>query len=219
VTLEGPEGSGKTTQAERLARAASGAGLDVVLTREPGGTSLGEEIRSLLLRDGGAAIDARAEALLFNAARAQLVSERIEPALARGSLVVCARFADSTVAYQGYGRGLDVAELRALERIATGGRLPDLTLLLDLPVGVGLSRKGADETTRFEGLDLDFHERVRAGFLALGAAEPRRIVVIDARRSPDDVEAAVVAAVARIPGLEAVTPRTSAMIPNHARDA
>jgi dTMP kinase len=205
VTLEGPEGSGKTTQAELLAAAARTAGLDVVLTREPGGTRLGERIRSVLLDDATVltdAIDARTETLLFNAARAQLVAEVIEPAIGRGALVVCARFADSTVAYQGYGLGLDTGELRAIERFATHGLRPDLTILLDLPVAAGLERKGADETTRFEALDVAFHERVRRGFLRLADEERGRFVVVDGLRPPDDVLRDVRAAAARLPGLE-----------------
>lgn len=195
VTFEGPEGSGKTTIAARLAASATGAGLDVVLTREPGGTCLGEAIRGVLLADadagsdgaGEGAMTARAEALLFNAARAELVEAVIAPALARGALVVCARFADSTLAYQGFGRGLPLGDLRSVERFATGGVGPDLTIVLDLPIEVGLARKGIEETTRFEGLDAAFHRRVREGFLELARAEPERFSVVDASREPDEV--------------------------------
>jgi dTMP kinase len=197
VTLEGPEGSGKTTIAGRLADAASEAGLDVVLTREPGGTALGEAIRDVLLGASDVAgMTARAEALLFNAARAELVETVIEPALARGALVVCARFADSTLAYQGFGRGLPLEALRSIERFATGGLVPDLTIVLDLPVPVGLARKGIEETTRFETLDATFHGRVRRGFLELARADPGRFAVVDAEREPDEVLAAVRALVA-----------------------
>lgn len=205
VTLEGSEGSGKTTMAERLAATARSAGLDVVLTREPGGTPTGERIRSILLENPAVpadALDSRSEALLFNAARAQLVAEVIAPAVGRGALVVCARFADSTLAYQGYGLGLDVGELRAIERFATGGLRPDLTILLDLPVDAGLRRKGADEATRFERLDLAFHDRVRHGFLRLAAEEPDRFAVVDALHPADEVLFDVRAAAARLPGLE-----------------
>lgn len=206
VTLEGPEGSGKTTQAARLGELAAHAGVRHVLTREPGGTATGERIREMLL-DGGAdanPIDPRTDALLFNAARAQLVAEVIEPALVQGALVVCARFADSTLAYQGYGRGLPLDKLRRLEAFATGGLRPDLTVLLDLPAEVGLARKGVDERTRFEaGFDLAFHRRVRDGFLRLAAEEPDRFAVVDATADPEAVFAAIVAALARLPDLAA----------------
>jgi dTMP kinase len=196
ITFEGPEGAGKTSQAAKLRDVAAKAGLDVLLTREPGGTWAGERIRELLLAtpskppvaDVTATIDARTAALLFNAARAQLVVEVIEPALARGELVIATRFADSTLAYQGSGEGLGLDELRVLERFATGGLKPDLTILLDLPAEVGLSRKSGVEVTRFEsGFDLAFHRRVREGFLALATAEPRRFAVIDATRPTEVV--------------------------------
>lgn len=202
VTLEGPEGSGKTTVAACLADALRRAGQDVVLTREPGGTPLGEAVRTVLLERGPETpIDPTAEALLFNAARAQLTRDVIEPAIGRGAVVVCARFADSTIAYQGFGRGLDPAGLRALERIATGGRRPDLTILLDVPVEVGLGRKDATDTTHFETLDRAFHERVRSGFLAVAAEEPERVVVVDASGTLDEVVGAALAALDRAPAL------------------
>jgi dTMP kinase len=206
VTLEGPDGAGKTTQAERLRDRALDAGIEVVLTREPGGTPVGERIRELLLdRDrhrGVGRLDARTDALLFNAARRQLVSEVIRPAIDRAALVISTRFADSTLAYQGHGGRLPIDELRALERFATDGLKPDLTLLLDVPVEVGLARKSGAEVNRFESdFDVDFHRRVRDGFLALAADEPDRIVVIDASLPPDVVAAAILAAAARIPAL------------------
>jgi dTMP kinase len=192
ITLEGPEGGGKTTQAARLRDRFVAAGRSVVLTREPGGTPLGERIRDVLLASADEPHDPRADALLFNAARAQLVATVIRPALARGDVVIAARFADSTLAYQGYGAGLPIDELRALERAATGGLRPDRTVLLDLPVEAGLARKGADEATRFEtAFDLDFHRRVRDGFVALAAAEPDRFVVVDATQPADAVAAAI----------------------------
>ena len=182
ITLEGPEGSGKTSQAEALRARLADAGATVVLTREPGGTRIGERIRAILLDTAVAgdhvvaAQDARTDALLFNAARAQLVAEVIGPAIDRGDVVVCARFADSTLAYQGYGAGLPRDELRTLERFATDGLRPDLTIVLDLPPEVGLARKSAAEVTRFEaGFDLAFHERVRAGFLALAGGRTRAL--------------------------------------------
>ena len=201
ITIEGPDGSGKTLQAVRLRDAAVARGVACVLTREPGGTWAGERIREILL--GAAAtnerISPRADALLFSAGRAQIVAEVVRPALERGELVIDARHADSTLAYQGSGRGLDVDELRAVQRFATDGLVPDLTILLDLPADVGLARKAAAEENRFEvGFDLDFHERVRAGYLALAAREPGRFVVVDADRDPEAVHGAVVEAAARV---------------------
>lgn len=190
ITIEGPEGGGKTTQAKRLEAQLRAAGVDVLRTREPGGTPLGEQLRELLLAHGPelGPLDPLAEALLFSAARRQLVETIIEPALSAGTTVVCARFADSTLAYQGHGAGVALADLRDLERIATGGLKPHLTIVLDLPVEVGLARKPAADRTRFElGFDLDFHRRVRDGFLALAATEPDRFAVVDASGSADAV--------------------------------
>ena len=204
ITIEGPEGAGKTTQAARLETWLRDAGWAVVRTREPGGTRLGERLRDLLL-EGGAAdapIDPLADALLFNAARRQLVGEVIAPALLDGVSVVCARFADSTLAYQGYGSGLDLDTLRSLESVATGGLRPDLTILLDLPVEVGLARKTqAIDRTRFEtGFDVAFHRRVRDGFLALANGDPGRFTIVDATLAEDAVWSAVMAAVGRLLG-------------------
>ena len=202
ITLEGPEGAGKTTQAARLEARLLRDGLSVLRTREPGGTELGERIRAILLRTAAsddATIDPLADALLFNAARRQLVEEVIQPARAAGQTVVCARFADSTRAYQGFGAGVPLADLRAIEEIATGGLRPDLTILLDLPPEIGLARKAPVDRTRFEtGFDLGFHQRVREGFLALAAAEPDRFVVVDAERSEDEVTSDVDRAVDRL---------------------
>jgi dTMP kinase len=195
ITLEGPEGAGKTLQAGRLAEALQARGHRVRITREPGGTGLGEQVRSIVLArgsDGGTAIDARADALLFNAARAQLVSEVIQPSLAGGEIVLCARFADSTLAYQGYGAGLPLDDLRAIARIATGGLTPDLTVLLDLSPEVGLGRKADEARNRFEAtFDLAFHRRVRDGFLELAGQEPARWRVVDAGRDAEAVFADV----------------------------
>ena len=196
ITFEGPEGAGKTTQAARLEATLRARGMTVLATREPGGTALGERIREVLLAPSGEAIDPLADALLFNAARRQLVAEVIEPALAAGTTVICARFADSTRAYQGYGGGLPLAELDRLEAVATGGLRPDRTILLDLPVEIGLARKAPDDRTRFEtSYDLSFHQRVRNGFMAMAAAEASRFVVIDASGDPDDIARRVVRAV------------------------
>ncbi len=210
ITIEGPEGGGKTTQAARVRAHLESLGIPVQLTREPGGTWLGERLREVLLaRSGvGGPTDPMTDALLFNAARRQLVSEVIRPNLDRGTSVVCARFADSTLAYQGFGAGVSLDLLRDLERLATDGLVPGLTVLLDLPVDVGLARKAPGDVTRFEAeFDLDFHRRVRAGFLALAAGEPERFVVVDATRDVEDVVTAVTAAIdARLAAGEPVQP-------------
>jgi dTMP kinase len=196
ITIEGPDGAGKTTQAARLAAALEAAGVAVELVREPGGTELGERLRALLLHGSDLTIVPSTDALLFNAARAELVAEVIAPALDAGHTVVCARYTDSTLAYQGYGAGLELPALRRLADFATGGLAPHLTILLDVPADVGLTRKRrgpSDRLTRFEEhSDLDFHERVRSGFHALAEAEPARWRVIDATR-PSKVVAAAVA--------------------------
>jgi dTMP kinase len=190
ITLEGPEGAGKTVLGRRLADALIARGQGVLLTREPGGTELGERVRALLLArsTGDLAIEPTADALLFNAARAQLVAEVIRPALETGNVVLCARFADSTLAYQGYGAGLPIDDLRSIAAVATGGLAPDLTVLLDVDPEVGLRRKAPGARNRFEAsFDLDFHRRVRAGFLELAGQEPKRWRVIDSTRHVDMV--------------------------------
>jgi dTMP kinase len=199
LTLEGPEGAGKTVLAERLADALAAGGADVLLTREPGGTRLGERLRDILLARDSVAIDPLVDALLFNAARAQLVAEVIRPALEAGRVVVCARYADSTLAYQGYGAGVDLDALRELAAVATGGLTPDRTILLDLPAEAGLRRKAPDDHTRFEAaFDLEFHRRVRAGFLELARHEPARFAIVDAGRAIDTVFADVLAEAADV---------------------
>lgn len=175
----------------------------MLLTREPGGTWLGEQVRELLLARTGstASTDPLTDAFLFDAARRQLVVEVVRPALAKGRTVVCARYADSTLAYQGHGAGVPLDRLRALEGVATDGLQPDLTVLLDLPVEAGLARKAPGDVTRFEAeFDLAFHRRVRDGFLALAAASPERFVVIDATRSTEEVTTVVNTAADRLVG-------------------
>lgn len=182
ITLEGGEGSGKSTQAATLARLLKDAGYRVTLTREPGGTELGRTLHRIFQRQKRQlAVSTAAELLLFEAARAQHVAEVIRPGLAQGLIVVCDRFSDSSLAYQGYGRGLDLDEVAAANRLASGGLVPDLTLLLDLPPEVGLARKGQERDGDSIGSEsLEFHRRVREGYLALARLEPRRIVVLDA---------------------------------------
>lgn len=189
VTFEGGEGSGKSTQLARLAARLRARGIEPVVTREPGGTPLAEGIRELLL-DPARRPGAMSEVLLMEAARADLVANLVRPALAAGRVVLCDRYDDSTLAYQGGGRGLDSGLLALLNQAATGGLEPDLTLLYDVPPEVGLARRAsaAGETNRLDREPTDFHERVRRCFLALAAAEPARWVVLDATASPDELE-------------------------------
>jgi dTMP kinase len=199
ITIEGPEGSGKTTQAERLAARLRADGHDVLVTREPGGTRLGEQLRAILLarHSGVEPTDPLTDALLFEAARRQLVRHVVRPSLDSGTTVVCARYADSTLAYQGFGAGVPLDTLRALDHAATDGLTPDLTILLDLPVEVGLARKGPADMTRFEAdHDLAFHRGVREGFRRLAEASPQRFVTIDATLPEAEVTGAIVEAVA-----------------------
>lgn len=189
VVFEGPEGAGKSTQIRRLAEAVSRAGREVVVTREPGGTPVGDAIRSVLLGAGDYAMLPETEAFLLSAARAQHVHDVIQPGVARGAVVLCDRFADSSLAYQGGGHGMSKADLRCLERIAVGDTRPDVRILLDLPVEEGLERRHRDEGTvnRIDRADLSFHRRVRDAYLELAGAKPGDWVVIDASASPDVV--------------------------------
>ncbi len=198
ITVEGGEGAGKSTQVDLLLAALARAGIAATRTREPGGSAGAEAIRRLLLEGADERWDALAEALLLNAARRDHVVRLIAPALERGLWVVCDRFADSTLAYQGYGRGLKLADLFALHRIALGDFGPDLTLVLDLPTEMGLARAAgrAAPADRFERLDPAFHERLRDGFRQIAAADPRRCALIDAAGERDDVHRAVLDAVA-----------------------
>ncbi|MRR11464.1 dTMP kinase [bacterium] len=195
ITLEGGEGSGKSTQMELLAAALRQAGLDVLALREPGGTHLGELLRDAVLNPEHGEIDARAELLLYEAARAQLVAERIKPALATGGVVIDDRHADSSMAYQGYGRGLPLEQVDALNVFATAGLTPDLTLLFDLDPQIGVVRATAGGADRLEAAGDRFHERVRSGFLRIAANEPERFALIDAAGTPDEVFASVLDAV------------------------
>ncbi|MCI0520624.1 MAG: dTMP kinase [Chloroflexi bacterium] len=192
ITLEGPEGCGKTTQAARLAEFLRARGWETLLTREPGGTPIGEQIRAVLGSLENEAMLPRTEILLFQASRAQLVEQIIRPHLEQGGVVVCDRYADSTLAYQGYGHRMDLAELNRVVAYATGGLKPDLTLLLDIDVEQGLLRRArGGEWNRLDAYKLDFHRRVRQGYHCLAQAEPQRWVVIDASPPPDDVQAAL----------------------------
>lgn len=208
ITLEGPDGAGKSTQARLLAERFRSEGREVLVTREPGGTALGEQIRELLLNSPAGSHESLSDALLFNAARSKLVSEVIRPALERGEIVICDRFSDSTLAYQGYGGGLAIDELRTLASIATGGLSPSRTVLIDLPVASGLGRRTSGDVsglTRFETDEAhgsSFHERVREGFLELARREPERWRIVDGSRSEEEVGSAVWSAVAGLFGDE-----------------
>jgi dTMP kinase len=190
ITLEGPEGSGKTTQIQLLVGWLQEQGHEVVLTREPGGTDIGDQIRAVLHDPRNTAMDATAEILLYSADRAQHVAQVIRPAMAGGKVVVSDRYYDSTLAYQGYGRGLDLEMLRAITAFATGGLKPDLTLYLDIAPDMGLQRRqaGGDEWNRLDAEALEFHQRVRAGYMELIAREPERWAVIDAARTLEEVQ-------------------------------
>lgn len=199
ITLEGPEGSGKSTHIRHLAAVLRRSGYRVVQTREPGGTVVAEDIRQTLLRSSSSReqITPIAESLLIFAARSQHVRHVIEPALQRGAIVLCDRFSDSTLAYQGFARGLDLAWLRKVNSMATNGCGPNLTLLLDVPVHVGLSRrrKSGGKQNRLDLESVRFHRLVRKGFLTLAAQSPRRIRVIRADRSEETTRAEIEAVV------------------------
>ncbi len=179
ITFEGGEGCGKSTQSRLLSEKLYQQNIPVVLTHEPGGTALGNEIRRVLKREQGIPISPRAELFLFVASRAQLVTELIRPALREGKVVICDRFAHSTLVYQGYGRGLDLPTLEMVNNMATENLEPDLVILLNISPEQGLKRKGSLRD-RFELEDLSFHRRVREGYLKMAAAEPNRWLVIDA---------------------------------------
>lgn len=189
ITLEGPEGSGKTSQIKELAAYLQSLGYEVLTTREPGGTDIGDQIRQVLVRLENQGLHPRTEILLFLAARAQLVEQVIKPALAAGKVVLCDRYGDSTLAYQGYGHGLNMDALRSMLAFATDQLKPDLTLLLDLDVETGLQRKRKEaEWNRLDAYEVSFHERVRAGYLQLAEEEPERWQRVDASMPKDEVQ-------------------------------
>jgi dTMP kinase len=189
ITLEGPEGSGKSTQIKRLAKRLEDLGYPVITTREPGGTSIGDQIRHVLVRMENKELHPRTEILLFLAARAQLVEQLIKPALQDGKIILCDRYGDSTLAYQGYGHGLDLEKLRQMLDFATDHLKPDLTILLDLDVKMGLMRKKAeDEWNRLDAYEVLFHERVREGYQKLAGEEPERWRIVDASQGIDAVQ-------------------------------
>ena len=189
ITLEGPEGSGKTSHCPELAEAIQRAGYEVVLTREPGGTEIGNEIRSTLLNLKNTEMHPTTEILLFQASRAQLVNQVIRPAIAEGKVVICDRYADSTLAYQGYGHQTDLDELAQIIGFATGGLKPDLTVLMDVEIETGLKRRSSDDENwnRLDAKEVAFHQRVRDGYHKMAAAEPARWVTVDAAQDLEGV--------------------------------
>jgi dTMP kinase len=190
ITLEGPDGSGKTSHMQPLAEWLEGQGYRVQTAREPGGTLISEQIRNIIHDLENTAMHPRTETLLYQAARAQIVEQVLRPKLAAGWIVLCDRYADSTLAYQGYGHQQNLDEVRALVRYATGGLAPDLTLLLDVDVKTGLSRrqKSGGEWNRLDAYQLEFHQRVREGYLELARQEPGRWVLVDAGQAWEKVQ-------------------------------
>lgn len=193
ITLEGPDGSGKTTQVPELAQAIHSAGYDLVVTREPGGTEIGDQTRQVIMDLKNKAMFPETEILLFQASRAQLVRQVIKPSLEAGKVVLCDRYADSTLAYQGYGHQSDLVQLRQIIDFATDGLVPDLTLYLDIDPEVGLKRRmgEGEEWNRLDDYELAFHQRVRDGYKQMIAAEKERWVEINADQSPQMVQAAL----------------------------
>ncbi len=189
--MEGPDGSGKTTQARRLVAHLKEQGYTVYATREPGGTAIGDQIRTILLSSANAEMLPTTEILLYSASRAQIVGEVIVPHLRRGEIVICDRYFDSTLAYQGYGHGLDLDTLRVITDFATGGLKPDLTIYLDVSAELGIQRKAGQNLDRLEQYDIDFHRRVCAGYRELIAADAHRWRAVAAQGNVDAVEARV----------------------------
>ena len=197
ITFEGSEGCGKSTQSRSLADHLTAKGFPVKLIREPGGVVISEKVREILLDKKNARMNKECETLLYMAARAQLVEEVVIPELAQGTILVCDRFLDSTVAYQGYGCGVPVDAIKAMGLFATKGVLPDLTFFLDLPTDEGLRRRGT-ERDRIELRSMEYHERVRAGYHQIAQSEPGRVVVIDGRKSKEENSAAICACVEKL---------------------
>ncbi|MBF0558300.1 MAG: dTMP kinase [Nitrospirae bacterium] len=192
ISFEGIEGTGKTTQARLLSDRLTGEGQDVIVTFEPGGTLIGSKIREILLLPDHTEMSAVTELLLYNADRAQHLTEKILPAINESKIIITDRFSDATVAYQGHARGLDMALIESLDRLATGGLRPDLTVLFDLDVEVGLARnRSANKTDRLELEDIEFHRRVRKGYLEIAKLQPERVCIVDASRPAADVHAKV----------------------------
>jgi dTMP kinase len=187
ITFEGGEGSGKSTQTRSVYRRLDQVALPAILIHEPGGTLLGDKVRYLLKQACNVPISPLTELLLFNASRSQLVKDVIQPSLNEGKIVLCDRFTDSTIAYQSYGRGLDIRTVNEINKISTQGLKPDLTILLDVPPEVGLARKRSGANDRFEQEALAFHKRVREGFLNLASEEPQRWIVIDSTLPRDRI--------------------------------
>ena len=192
ITLEGPEGAGKTTILQQILPILTQVGVAILTTREPGGIRIAESIREIILAPENTAIDGRTELLLFAAARRQHLNEKVRPALAEGEIVIIDRFIDSSVAYQGYARGIDVADVEMINNFATDGLLPDLTLYFDVDTEIGLSRvmSGNREVNRLDLEAKEMHQKVRAGYQAIAKANPERIVTIDASQAIDQVVAA-----------------------------
>jgi dTMP kinase len=191
ITFEGEEGSGKSSQAKALLTWLSSKQIPAILTHEPGGTELGEKISDLVKWAQETNISPMTELLLFNASRTQLVKEIIRPALNEGKVVICDRFDDSTTAYQSYGRGLNLEMVKKINETATGGLCPDLTILLDISIENGLARKSGEKLDRFEQEDIDFHRKVREGYLKLADEEPERWLVIDAMQSREQISESI----------------------------
>jgi dTMP kinase len=192
ITFEGPDGSGKTTQINPLSDYLIEKGYSVLITREPGGTAIGDQIRQVLSDLKNTGMNPRSETLLFLAARAQLVEQVIKPHLEKGFIILCDRYADSTMAYQGYGHQNDLNQIKNLINFATGGLKPDLTLLFDMDVGEGLQRKAhGSEWNRLDAYSLEFHQRVRKGYHILAESEPERWVKIEAGQPPEVIQVAI----------------------------
>ncbi len=214
ISFEGIEGSGKSTQVTLLAQALCSQGYEIVVTREPGGTAVGQVLRRLLLESSSAPLASGTELLLMLADRAQHVQEIVAPALRANKIVISDRFVDSTTAYQGYGRGVELALLTRLNAFACSGCMPALTLVLDLPMAEGLRRvrqrqSGTEGTDRFEAESVAFHERVRAGYLQVARSDPQRVCLLDAARPVEVIHQEILAVVQARLASESVPPSTS----------